>query len=276
MKNRPGFTLPDILVSLVVMGVIGAALAQVMIVQSQFYSKHEGRSQARAVSRSATNLMLSELRMVEPTGGLIAVSSTSITLRVPYAMGMVCENAGGILTVAMMRLDTDARAEATPGNSGYAWRATDGTYHYVLGKVTTGSGTCPTGTGSIAPDPQGYVITIPNPPSGPIAGTPLFLYQRINYAFSTSVSVPGRIGLWRTALDRTSGAPEEVVAPFDNSAAFRFYVDGSNTPQPSPPVPLSGLRGLELNLISINERAANNNLEELAPYTTSVFFKNRP
>jgi hypothetical protein len=244
MRNRPGFTLPDLLVSLVVMGVIGASLAQVMAVQSQFYSKQEGRSAA-----------------------------TALTLRVPYVMGIVCDNGVAGTEVSLAPVDSVVFAEA--GFSGFAWRDATGTYNYVESGITIGSGSVSSCTANgITHVTGGQMLRIlPGAPSGAVPGTPLFFFQRVAYSLSTSVSVPGGIGLWRTVVARSLA--EEIVAPFDSSAVFRFFVDGSAVAQAAVPTPLTDIRGIELQLTGINERAPNRNEEERAPYTTAVFFKNR-
>jgi type II secretory pathway pseudopilin PulG len=275
MSNRPGFTLPDMLVTLVVVGVIGASLAQVMSVQAQFYQKQEGRSQARALARNATNIMMADLRMIETGGGVVAATSSSITLRVPYAMGIVCENDPGNGVVSLTPVDSVLYSEGHLGRSGYASRTSTGSYDYYEGSVGVGGGSASTCTANdIDVVPGAMVRTItPDLPSAATPGTPFFLYQNVTYSFSTSGSVSGRIGLWRTIVSRALA--EEIAAPFDSSAVFRFYVDGSNSPQSAVPSPVTNIRGLELQLTAINERVAHRNPEERAPYTTSVFFKNR-
>ena len=273
MRNRPGFTLPDLLVSLVVMGVIGASLAQVMAVQSQFYSKHEGRSAARAVARSASNIIMSDLRMIETSGGVVAATPTVLTLRVPYVMGIVCENGGGGTEISLAPVDSVVLAEA--GFSGFAWRDASGNYNYVDSGNTVGNGSVSACTNNGITHVTGgkMLRLVPGPPPSAGPGTPIFFFQLVAYSLSTSVSVPGGIGLWRTVVARSLA--EEIVAPFDSSAVFRFFVEGSNAAQATAPTPLSDMRGIELQLTGINERAANRNPEERAPYTTAVFFKNR-
>jgi hypothetical protein len=287
MRNRPGFSLPDVLISLVVMGVIGASLAQVMTVQSRFYQKHEGRGQARAVSRSGTNIIMSDLRMIETGGGIVNASATSIEMLVPFAFGVLCENGAGsgAQYAAMMPVDATMKDDFDGGGNntemtGWAWRGSNGAYTYVdAGKVFSKSSltwtTC-TAAG-IANTAGSWLIKVGPVPTTVLIGTPIFLYANVTYQFSASAAVPGKIGLWRRLPSRSgpAGQPEEIVAPFDASAAFRFYVGNSSTPVDAPPSPLSDLRGLQLQLTAVNERAGNNNPEELASYTTSVFFKNK-
>jgi hypothetical protein len=111
-------------------------------------------------------------------------------------------------------------------------------------------------------------------PAVTAVGTPVFLIQRMTYEFKPSVALPGRIALWRTIV-ATSQA-DELVAPFDAAARFRFFVVGSDTAQAGVPSPLTSLRGLELNLTSQSERASQGTTApNQAQAVTAVFFNNQ-
>ena len=69
MSTRRGFTLAELLVGMVVLGIIGAALSRLLLSQSRFYDLQTQLRRARFVSRTAINAALSDLRMVEATGG---------------------------------------------------------------------------------------------------------------------------------------------------------------------------------------------------------------
>src|SRR5438045_9337613 len=75
---------------MVILGVIGGALTRLFLSQSRFYDQQGQLRRARLVSRMAINATLSDLRMVEATGGLVSASPTQVTMRVPYAIGLVC------------------------------------------------------------------------------------------------------------------------------------------------------------------------------------------
>src|SRR2546422_11607112 len=61
------------------------------------------------------------------------------------------------------------------------------------------------------------------------------------------------MALWRTIVQ--TGQSDELVAPFDTTAKFRFFVAGSDTAQSTVPTSLAALRGLELDLNAQSERA---------------------
>lgn len=276
MKNRPGFSLAEMLVSLVIASAVSASIIQLMVVQSRFMTAQEGRSNARSVARGATGLMMSELRMVQTTSGVVSAAADSIIVRVPFRMGMICGNSGGNTIAMFQPVDSVTLATGlSSGNlAGYGWRDGSGNLTYV---ESTGAG--PT-TGSVGSVCSGASITVPTnwvqtriTPAIATAfpGMPVFLHSRVTYAFGPSASVTGRDGLYRKV---GSGAREELVAPFDTVAKFRYFWVDSTSAKDSPPASLSDIAGVELNLAGVNERAPAGSDADLAPLRTAVFFKN--
>lgn len=274
LSNRAGFTLGEVIVALVLTSIIGAAVTGVFISQSQFFDTQEKVGFARGVSRSATNIMLSEMRMIEQVGGVEDASASHVTLRVPYALGVVCRASGGVVTVS--RFPTDGSMLADSGYSGYAYRGADGAYTYVAGGTFPSAGTashCSAESITTFDSIGGAVEQLSMPGVGtPAVGDPVLFYQRITYEFKASNAVPGRIGLFRRIEARNRD--EELVAPFDDTAGFRFYVVGSNAPQASF-ADESDITGLELRLDGLSERPASDGTYQSVPHVTSVFFKNQ-
>jgi hypothetical protein len=262
---------------------IGAGLVKLMLGQARAQSQQDGWRSARAVSRIGVNRLMSELRMVEPLGGVAAaaVGGKDVTINVPYALGVMCLSNGASSVVSLMPVDSAFYNE--PGLSGFAWRTTTGTYSYVTAGVAVAAGGAASCTANlvttvpaIATSPAGQVVTVtgavaPIPP----VGTLFFLFRRIRYQFKASVLIPGTIGLWRTVV--ATGATEEIAAPFDAAARVRFYVLDATTPQAAVPAPLSTIRGLEWQLRGSSVGAPEGSTgPKIAPVTTAVFFKNRP
>jgi hypothetical protein len=71
------------------------------------------------------------------------------------------------------------------------------------------------------------------------------------------------------------GANEELVAPFDSTAArFRFYQPGDDTSRVVPPT-VDQIRGIELVLAALSPvKSSNKASKPMQKVTTSVFFKN--
>lgn len=273
LKTRPGFTLIEALVALVLTAIIGAAVTGVFISQSKLFDQQEKLGSARAVSRGASNIMMSELRMVEQTGGIVSpATNTKITLRVPYAMGVSCVDAGTLIT---SRLPVDPFVLSDAGYSGYAYRALDGTYTYVPGGAQPANEAELACTAvNIAILPGGQVRSLaPGTGVGVPPGSPVFLYQIITYEIKASVAVPGTNALWRKTEELNRD--EELVAPLGAGAMFRFYVSDAVAAQTAVPADLSTVTGLELVLDGLSERPSADGTLQSVPFETSVFFRNR-
>jgi prepilin-type N-terminal cleavage/methylation domain-containing protein len=278
--NHRGFTLIELLVGIVIFAIVGALFTRLLSTQGRFFDKQGMSNSARNVSRGSLNRLVSDFRMIETSGGVIAASPTSLTLRVPFAIGVVCAThpSGG---TAVSMLPVDSVIYNSPGFYGYAWRnAITGAYTYVENPAahdkTTGQNTC-NGV-AITTLTDGRAARITPQIAGSSLGTPVFLYRRIRYEFKASTAVPGKIGLYRTLIfPGGTEQAEELVAPFASTARYRFFVAGDNsTAYDAPPGDLKLLRGIELNLDGVSEvRAAGQSENEKAPFTTAVFFKNR-
>ena len=242
-----------------------------------FRSQGELR-RARLVSRMAINAALSDLRMVEATGGLVSATPTQVTMRVPYAIGVVCANTPAQTTLSLWPIDSTVYA--TAGFSGYGWRDSLGTITYVeAGTSVSNDNASLCVAANVVTMPGGKVVGVRPPlpatlPTVTAIGTPVFLIQRLTYEFKPSVALPGRTALWRTIF--ATGQADELVAPFDPTAKFRFLVAGSDTAQAGPPTPLSNTRGLELGLTSQSDRAPEGaTTPRQAQVVTAVYFNNQ-
>jgi hypothetical protein len=274
LRRRSGLTILELLVTVIILGIVGGGIVRMLTSQARFYEHQGAGRNARSISRAAVNVLLSEIRMVEAGGGVLAAAPDAITLRVPYALGLYCGPAGGVGTVLL--LPTDSAMLAEPGFTGYAWRGRLGNYTYVEAGATI-----------LAPVPGQCIANgltpmagsvrvgfTPALPVGADVGTVVMLTRRITYAFANSATVPGRIALWRR-VDGT-GAREEIAAPFDATARFRFYELNANTAQDAVPAALTDIRGFELVLDGASEVSpALTGAPQRAPLTTSVFFRNR-
>ncbi len=269
MSRRRGFTIAEILVATVLLGIVGVGMTRLLSSQMRFFQRATGARDARSVSRNALNLMRSEMRMIEPAG-ITAATTTSITVRVPYAMGVYCSGS----TATFVPVDSVTRATAT--FAGYAYRDTtlNAPYTYVASGTAPSAGTVTlcTVTAAITPLTGGQTLLL-TPAFGVLAaGAPVLLYQTVTYSLGASTLVTGRTALWRTV---TGGVAEEIAVPFDASSVFRFYVSGGTTSQTAVPGTLSTISGLELVLIGESERnSPGTNAPEESTTRVSIFFRN--
>jgi len=276
---RHGFVLAELLVAMVIAAIIGVALTQLVISQSQFVSLQSAMMQARGGARAALNVLTTDVGMVTDSG-LLAASPESVTVRVPYAFGVTCGQLSGRTYASL--LPTDSAVYATALASGYAWQDSTGKYEFVQPATVTTSW----GVGCFVVNPPITMLSVPG--SWPITavqlapnnvstppGAVVYLYQIVRYAFAPSAQLPGRIALWRTVL--SSGTRSELVAPFDSTAGFQFLVGSALTVQGSPPADLTTVYGLRLNLLSASEQVPEGRTAPMRfALTTNVLFKNHP
>jgi prepilin-type N-terminal cleavage/methylation domain-containing protein len=281
---RRGFTLTEVMIAMVILGVVGASLLRLLVDQTRFIDHQEAWRSARSVSRNSLNRVLADLRMVEAVGGMesAVAGGQDFTVRVPYAFGVICSASATAATATLMPVDS--AMFFAPGFSGFAWRNAAGAYTYVTAAATlnpAGTGANCTGpniatVAAFSGSPAGRVVDLggtlaPVPPVGAI----VFLFRRVRYEFKASAAVPGGIGLWRTMVS-TAGT-EEIAAPFDASARVRFFVLNNAVAQAGVPAPLSDVRGLEFALDGVSESTPRGKAGPMkSELTTSIFFENRP
>ncbi len=247
-RNTRGFTLPELLVATIVMGILGVALTGILVNDSRFVSKVDAMMNARQAARAAMNTMAVELQMVS-NGGLTVATGKRVQARMPYAFGILC-NRSGSLRYAVL-IPTDSLMYATASPDGMAWRDASGGYTFMnISGVEDASLTSPCTSVGIQAPMGGRAIQITIIDDTLKVADVFYLHQTVDYRFSTSVEVPGRTALWRT---QGTEPWEELLAPFDLSSAFRFWVAGSDTSLVIPPSDLSLITGLDLRLVGAAE-----------------------
>jgi prepilin-type N-terminal cleavage/methylation domain-containing protein len=270
--RRSGVSLIELLVAMTLLGIIGLSILRTFTSQARLADLQSKRLDARAVSRAPINLFMSEARMVETGNGVVAASASSVTLRIPVVMGLVCGTSGTATVLSLMPVDSAVLASAA--YSGHAYRQGSGVYAYTEGTTTVsadGSSTC--ADESITTVTGGTRVRVTPQMAAAEIGTVAFLYQRVRYDFASSTALTGRVGLWRT--QEQTGAAEELAAPFDASSRFRYYRADQDTVDTGVPA-LTAIRGIRLELVGASERNRFGRLTpEVSQLQTAVFFMNR-
>lgn len=269
--NRRGFTLIELVLSLTLSGILGVAIVKILLTTSRFYQQDNAIRSARTLARSPLGLLESDLLGVEPSGGLLAADSLSLTVRSAYATGALCGISGNVATVSL--LPGDSLLIEAAGYSGYAWRQA-GSWTYVAATTRPGAGSAAVcSAAGISTLAGGRVVTLtPAPPSAAAPATPITLYQQLTYRFAPSSRLPGRQALWRDMAATASS--EEIAAPFATSARFRYFTGASDSSRPAAAAPLSATRGIELVLDGASERPPHNRgTLETSGITTGIFFR---
>ena len=120
--------------------------------------------------------------------------------------------------------------------------------------------------------PGGQLIAITMTGSVP-RGSVFYLGEPVQFEFRSSTLIPGRIGLWR---QNGLGTWDELLAPFDSSSGFQYFVGVSDTVATSPPGVLSTISGVELRLVGESEYNPEGGSEpEEFALETRITFLNR-
>lgn len=291
--RRSGFTLNEVLISLVILAIIGSAFTRIITYQTRYFAHETSLRTARSVARAGTNLLVTDLRAVQDSGGVdsVGLEGKFIRILVPYRFGLVCGTNGNVTTVSM--LPVDSATIAMSAYKGFAWRNATGNatgrYTYIMPTDPTvadiprtssnpdvctgsGSGQAQIKTVSILTRSGSILDLSSSSPSGATVAAPVFFFQKVSYSFKRSAAYPNAFGLYRNV---EGGLDEELVAPFDTLAArFRFYQPGDDTSRVVPP-DKSQIRGLQLVLAALSpNRSAKEAVLPMEKVVTSVFFKN--
>src|SRR5262249_25627089 len=272
--RRAGFTILEMMIALVILAVIGGSLVRVLVSQTRLFEKASAQRDSRNVTRSAVNVIASDLRMVDAASGLVAASANTIVVRSPFAVGIVCGASGGGTAVSLAPADSAMWSGA--GFSGYAWRDTPRAYNYVeAGAPLTPGGAATCAAAGVPTLPGGRVMTVtPAMRAGALIATPMLVEQRLRYQFKPSVLVPGANGLWRTVV--ATGVAEELAAPFTSAARFKFLVLNADSAQSAVPTPLADTRGIEFVLAARSTYTAGGGAApDSTLVRTAVYFRNR-
>ena len=299
-RTRRGFSLGELMISMTLIAIIGVSMTKLIVTQSRASNKQVQQRNARSVSRGALAIIESELRAVEQStafsnGNVLTSFSTVVVPRptpltfvvnVPWAVGIKCT----ANRVALLPVDSISAAIGAGSTVGVAWRGTDGRYVFNPASTVDASGSATdfsactgagvTATGADAMPNMRMVSLTGTGVSGGVPGTPVMLYYRVQYAFRTSTTVPGRIGLFRAVATSagTFGTPEELIAPFGTTAGFRYFVGTARTPTFSvaSTLNLETITGVYLDLHGQSEnRTQGQSAFETANFETAIFFRNR-
>ncbi|HEX9940073.1 MAG TPA: prepilin-type N-terminal cleavage/methylation domain-containing protein [Longimicrobium sp.] len=93
LRGARGFTLVEVLVSLVLAGLLAMVIFQVVRGQTRFAAVQSAQQEVQQNARGAIEIIASELRGVQP-GGLVSTSANSITFMLPRAWGISCGGTG--------------------------------------------------------------------------------------------------------------------------------------------------------------------------------------
>lgn len=228
-----GFTLVEVLITIVVAGVLGGALLSLVLGQQRFYTTSDNALLAQQNVRAAVDLMAAELRMASPDD-IVFAGADSVVVRFDLVRAVVCDTLAG----SNGQADVFVYDSVTNANLASAFRGTaySGPYDsaFVYGDsftptVASTGGTAQTNCRNNGADPNStasagdfrrtsgwageYGLT-------PQRGSLVRWYGVLSYRMGASTSSPGSDAIWRN--------DQELVTPFETGARFRYVmVNGS-------------------------------------------------
>ena len=119
LRQRAAYTMVELLIAIMILAIVATAMTRLMVTQANFTSAQTALRGARSVSRDAYNILMTDLRMVQDSGGLTYAKKDSIKVRVPMAFGLVCAVFGSYTTVSLVPVDSALFALGTYGGTAY-------------------------------------------------------------------------------------------------------------------------------------------------------------
>ena len=240
LLTRRGFTLVELLVAIVLLGIVSTALYKVMLNNQRSFTAQTQRIELQQNIRAAVTILPAEFRELDAADGdITAMSATSITIRAMRQLAFICAapvlpNATLTFTVRQTPFYGNRQTFAAndsififyEGNAGT--RADD---RWILSRVTvnptslncTDAGTRP-----------GYLVTAVPAPAWPVG---------LNVANAITAGAPVRgvatvtYSLWQSPSDNqyylaqtAAGSTQPLVGPLTGAAGLAFaYYDSTGT-----------------------------------------------
>ncbi|HET6231022.1 MAG TPA: prepilin-type N-terminal cleavage/methylation domain-containing protein [Longimicrobiaceae bacterium] len=243
-RGRSGFTLIEILVSLMISALFATALFQLLRMQGGMFARNSGQEEVQQNARGALQVISGELRGVPAQGGIYSANDQSLTVLVPHAWGVACP--GGTATqmeVVFPPLDGNVITRTT--GSGLLADMSAGTaarnmqpniYGATVAAITARTAFVPAADAQCATlaagaDAIGYRFTGTNFPVAPPAGNLVMLYESVTYDVGQSE------GKWW--VRRSYGGTQQPIAgPLEDNTTglrFQYYTGTSATPLNAAP-----------------------------------------
>ena len=234
LMSRGGFTIVELLISMMIGLIVLGAVYQLMITQSAGYGKQRELADVRETARSATTLLSWDLRHAATGGSAIAaMSPNSVTLRSVRGVGVVCAKHATLPRYALAR--TTGKIEATADDSALVLQI--GRDRWQRAKVTSVGTPAAMGITACAwpggQTPDVVVHVQVNSKSDTISikvGAPFRAYRRVEY---TQYLLNGRWWLGRKV--GAAAGYEQLTGPLLASTGLRFtYYDTLGAPTAIP------------------------------------------
>lgn len=249
LSPQRGFTLVEIVLSIGMTSIVGAALYQLMVTTQRLSRSQMEQVRVQAGLRTGSLVVTNELRELSPVD-LLSLEPSGLSYRAQRGVGFLCQAA----TSTQLRI---ARSEFTGFRDPQPAR--DSLYLFLQGAVEAAaddawlplpiiqvsSGPC-AGSGSPA-----LVLTVPSTAAvdGVASGTPLRVYEIMELRLYRSESAS-----WLGTRSVTAReAIQPVIGPLTDEDGFRLdYLDGDDRPAGNA----AAVRSIRLSLRAMGQGAS--------------------
>lgn len=229
--RRRGFTLVELTVVIVLLGIIGTSIMRTILRQQRFYRSTTEIMDARSQLRQAMALLPIDLRGASAPGGdIIAVAENSITFRATIGASVICSGASGNTTIHLPPTGlasgvvlTSFASTPTTSDSVAIYNETSDSWTRlgISTAPTTAGANCPVASGlRTAADAAGYtmVLSAGLPAGVATIGAPIRFLRRVNYQLYQASD-----SKWYLGYAANGAAVQPVAGP------YRAYSAGSAT-----------------------------------------------
>lgn len=234
-NRESGFTLVELLVSMVISLMLLAAAYGVLVTQVRSFEIQRGTMDARETLRGAATLLTSEFRHASSSrGDLYAIAPQTVTLRSLLGSGVICDTLGTRYGVWQPQGDF----QATAADSALIYSLTSETWNSVKvsqmwsDPVAGGIPTCAWAGGTA---PALVVQVVPGDTAGVRTGSGIRAFRSIQYGLYQD-AMDGRWWLGRKlasagSYDKLTGP---LSSPADSGLVFHYYdIAGLETADPT-------------------------------------------
>jgi prepilin-type N-terminal cleavage/methylation domain-containing protein len=235
-RERSGFTLTEIMVALVLLGIVATGIMTVVMRQQQFYRSATEVIDTRQQIRQAAAVVPVDIRGVSSVGGdILNMTDSSLDVRGNIGSAIVCSHTGNSVTIPPISLAnnryfttflTRPRVndvliifdDKDPGNQDDDW------IPYTISNIDSTTAGCDSFTDATADAGKyRYVYTFATPLSGTITdGAPLRMARGVKYSLYRSASD----GLWWMGYRECRGDGSICTAVQPVSGPYKPYVAG--------------------------------------------------
>jgi prepilin-type N-terminal cleavage/methylation domain-containing protein len=228
-RNRRGFTLVELLIVMVILGVVGAAFVRALTSASRVSQAQAEKSNMQANLRAGGGLLPSELREINIDGlstDLLGLSKDSVSYRAMRRLGLACAASG--TTVKVRNTNSFGISNYAVGDSLLLFvesvdSSTTDDIWVIRGVKGVANGTCPDGTAAT------QLTVDATAPAGLQFDAPVRTFEDM------TLKIYQTDGRWWLGARSNSNAIQPVLGPLSNAdSTFGFRTtNGAATTTPA-------------------------------------------